>query len=374
MKILIIDIDITLRGGVARVVSNLANSLSESHQVDILSIYKKNELFFMINKKINVYFFNNKKYEYIDKDIYRKYKNSVLMYLLFKLKFKYKYCCEIIKIYIQNKKIKQIVSEYDIIINNNYFLFNKTIIKNSKSIQIMHGNFVYYSNDLLQKLKYFDTLVILSGKQINDWKKYHKNLQVIPNFIPFVLEKVSNCMQKNILSIGRFENNDEKGFLRLIDIWEIIQKNEKYKDWTLTIVGEGENKINIEQKIKNKNLKNIILKPFTKEIEKEYLNASIYVMCSYYEGFPMVLIESANYGLPSIAFDINTGPSDIIENEKSGFLIEDNNLNEFANKLCILMNDENLRKTYGENAKNIVKSKFSKEVIMKKWEGLLKNI
>ncbi|HEG2580995.1 TPA: glycosyltransferase [Campylobacter lari] len=374
MKILIIDIDITLRGGVARVVSNLANSLSESHQVDILSIYKKNELFFMINKKINVYFFNDKKYEYIGKDIYRKYKNSILMYLLFKLKFKYKYFCEIIKIYIQNKKIKQIVSKYDVIINNNYFLFNKSIIKNSKSIQIMHGNFVYYSNDLLQKLKYFDTLVVLSGKQINDWKKYHKNLQVIPNFIPFVSEKVSNYMQKNILSIGRFENNDEKGFLRLIDIWEIIQKNEKYNDWTLTIVGEGKNKINIEQKINNKKLKNIILKPFTKEIEKEYLNASIYVMCSHYEGFGMVLIESANYELPSIAFDIDTGPSNIIENEKSGFLIEDNNLNEFANKLCILMNDENLRRTMGLNAKKIVKNKFSKEIIMKKWEELLKNI
>ncbi|EHU8413221.1 glycosyltransferase family 4 protein, partial [Campylobacter jejuni] len=75
MKILIIDIDITLKGGVARVVSNLANSLPKTYQIDILSIYKKNELFFEINKEVNIYFLNNKKYEYISKNIYRKYKN-----------------------------------------------------------------------------------------------------------------------------------------------------------------------------------------------------------------------------------------------------------------------------------------------------------
>ncbi|MBF7043709.1 glycosyltransferase, partial [Campylobacter volucris] len=100
----------------------------------------------------------------------------------------------------------------------------------------------------------------------------------------------------------------------------------------------------------------------------EYLSASIYTMCSYREGFGMVLIESASYGLPSLAFDINNGPSDIIKNEKSGFLISDGDLDEFANKLCILMDDVNLRKIMGLNAKEKVKKEFGKEVIMEKWK------
>ncbi|EIA5253577.1 hypothetical protein K7L93_001829, partial [Campylobacter jejuni] len=108
MKILIIDIDITLKGGVARVVSNLANSLPKTYQIDILSIYKKNELFFEINKEVNIYFLNNKKYEYISKNIYRKYKNNILIYLLFKLKFKYKKIFEATRLYFQNKKIQKI--------------------------------------------------------------------------------------------------------------------------------------------------------------------------------------------------------------------------------------------------------------------------
>lgn len=366
------DIDITLKGGVARVVSNLANALSKTHQVDILSVYKKNELFFEVDKEINVYFLNDKEQKYTSKDIYRKYKYNVLLYLLFKLKFKYKYFYERMQIYFQNKKIKQFSLKYDVIINNNYFLFNQKNFEKVKTIQIMHGNFIYYSKDLLKNLKYFNTLVILSNKQINEWKKYHKNIQVIPNFIPSILEKSNDYKQKNVLSIGRFELNDEKGFLRLIEIWNLVQKNKKYQDWTLTIVGEGDLKNTIEEKIKENNLENsIILKAFTKDIEKEYLNASTYVMCSHYEGFPMVLLEASSYALPIISFDINTGPSELIENEKSGFLINDGNLKEFAKKLCILMDDESLRKTMGGGAKDIVKVKFSKEVIVKKWEKLI---
>ncbi|EIQ3442826.1 glycosyltransferase, partial [Campylobacter coli] len=170
----------------------------------------------------------------------------------------------------------------------------------------------------------FDTIIILSSRELEKWKKWHKNIQVIPNFLPFISPKESDLSQKVVLSVGRF--TQEKGFFRLIDIWEMVQKNEKFKEWKLHIIGDGILKEKIQDKIKIKNLeKSIILKPFTREIEKEYLKASIYVMTSHFEGFGMVLAESASYTIPSIAFDINTGPSDIIDNKKSGFLIEDGN-------------------------------------------------
>ncbi|EAL0154693.1 glycosyltransferase family 4 protein, partial [Campylobacter coli] len=215
----------------------------------------------------------------------------------------------------------------------------------------------------------FDTIIILSSRELEKWKKWHKNIQVIPNFLPFISPKENDLSQKVVLSVGRF--TQEKGFFRLIDIWEMVQKNEKFKEWKLHIIGDGILKEKIQDKIKIKNLeKSIILKPFTREIEKEYLKASIYVMTSHFEGFGMVLAESASYTIPSIAFDINTGPSDIIDNKKSGFLIEDGNLQEFANKLKILMQDESLREKFGKNAKEKVQKEFSKEVIMKKWNKI----
>ncbi|EAI7228364.1 glycosyltransferase family 4 protein, partial [Campylobacter coli] len=234
-------------------------------------------------------------------------------------------------------------------------------------IKLIHEIFKRYQS----RNNFFDNLVILSFCELELWKKHHKNVSVIPNFIPNISKKKSNSSQKNILSIGRITLEDQKGFLRLIDIWKMVQKKEVYKDWTLTIVGEGELKKTIEQKIKAYKLENsIILKPFTKEIEKEYLKASIYVMTSYFESFGMVLIESANYNIPSISFNIHSGPKEIIENEKSGFLIEDGNLQEFADKICLLMDNESLRKQMGENAKKKIKHTFSKEVIMHQWSKI----
>ena len=149
------------------------------------------------------------------------------------------------------------------------------------------------------------------------------------------------------------------------------RNDDNLTQWKLIIVGDGILKKELESKIKALNLQDsIILKPFTKDIEREYLNASIYAMSSHWEGFGMVLAEASSYGLPCIAFDIKTGPSDIIADEKSGFLVADNDLQGYADKLMLLMRDENLRFNFGTKAKRVVSEKFSKEVVMKEWEKL----
>lgn len=219
---------------------------------------------------------------------------------------------------------------------------------------------------------YFDALIILSAKELNKWQKWHKIIQVIPNFLPFISLKTSNLSQKVVLSAGRMDKGDQKGFLRLIDIWEIAQKDENFKEWKLHIVGDGLLKEEILHKIQAKKLEHsIVLLPFNKNIEEEYLKASIYTLTSFNEGFPMILLEASSYTIPTISFNINTGPSDIIDNKKSSFLIEDGNLQEFANKLQVLMQDESLREEFGKNAKEKIQKEFSQEIIMQKWEKLI---
>ncbi|EIP4520162.1 glycosyltransferase family 4 protein [Campylobacter coli] len=347
MKILLLIGDITIGGGAERVVCNLANSFNElGYDVEILSFYKDGEKsLYEIHKNVKINFF----YKIPRKQVFKK--------PFYKLYYKY------YESYILKQKYKDI----DVMIYNNCSQFPFFKNKNTKYIKLIHEIFKRYQS----RNNFFDNLVILSFCELELWKKHHKNVSVIPNFIPNISKKKSNSSQKNILSIGRMTLEDQKGFLRLIDIWKMVQKKEVYKDWTLTIVGEGELKKTIEQKIKAYKLENsIILKPFTKEIEKEYLKASIYVMTSYFESFGMVLIESANYNIPSISFNIHSGPKEIIENEKSGFLIEDGNLQEFADKICLLMDNESLRKQMGENAKKKIKHTFSKEVIMHQWSKI----
>ena len=167
---------------------------------------------------------------------------------------------------------------------------------------------------------------------------------------------------------------------RIIDCHDFDKSNSRndevendLREWKLIIVGDGVLKSEIESKINALNLsQSVILKPFTKDIEREYLGASIYAMASHFEGFGMVLVEASSYELPCIAFDVATGPSDIIEHNKSGFLIADNDLEGYARHLIALMSDESMRANFGKEAKRIVSERFSKEVVMQKWREIFK--
>lgn len=346
MKIVLLIGDITTGGGTQRVVSNLANAFCEYYEVELLSIYQTNETpAFPLNHKVKLNFLHHKERGMVRGKFYKLIDKFYESYLL---KKRYQNC---------------------IIIYNNmphYPIFKN---KNTHYLYILHER----QKKFRTKYKHYNALIAINLEQKALLEKHHKNVIYIPNFLPKMPDAITNHQQKVVLFLGRFSK--EKGVLRLINIWKKVQEDGEFKDWKLIIVGEGVQKEQIEDKIKALHLStSIIIKPFTKEVEKEYLSASIYAMTSHKEGFGMVLIESASYALPSVAFDITSGPSDIIENEKSGFLIEDGNLQEFAKKLQLLMRDENLRKTMGENAKIHTKKHFSKELVLQKWQDLFHSL
>ena len=168
--------------------------------------------------------------------------------------------------------------------------------------------------------------------------------------------------------------NDEARKANSLKRAETATHEKGLESWQLVIVGDGAMKEQIQAKILEKNLQDTItLKPFTKDIEKKYLNASIYAMTSHFEGFGMVLVEASSYALPCIAFDIAAGPSDIIESDISGYLIKDNDLQDYADKLFTLMSDKDKRESMGLQAKQRVKEKFSKEAIMPLWEEVFRD-
>lgn len=347
MKILLTANDITGKGGVERVVCNLANAFDElGFEVEILSFYQNGkELLYNLNPKVKLTFLKGVLDIHTKKPFLRFFTKTLYrFYLAYKMKQRYK--------------------DKEIIIYNCYFYpYFKN--KNTKYIKIHHQVF---KRSYSFKNKIFDVNIILARKEINRWQKKLNNISIIPNFLPIIPKENANLHSKIVLSIGRMSENDEKRFLYLIEIWQKIQEDEGLKEWKLHIVGDGNLKGQIQAKIKALNLENsIILKPFTQEIQKEYLNASIYAMTSRNEGLPMVLLEASSYALACIGFDVLTGVSDIIDDEKTGFLIQDNDLNSYVNKLTILMNDENLRVQMGRNAKEKIKNEFSKEVVMQKW-------
>jgi glycosyltransferase involved in cell wall biosynthesis len=78
-------------------------------------------------------------------------------------------------------------------------------------------------------------------------------------------------------------------------------------------------------------------------------------------------------GLPVVSFSCPCGPKDIITEGVDGFLVEPNNVNLLAERLCMLMGDESLRKRMGENSAKKV-SFYSQRVIMDSWIKLFEEL
>lgn len=223
----------------------------------------------------------------------------------------------------------------------------------------------YFRWRLMRQAKQLDALVVLGEQHKDDWADVH-NVCVIPNFYPFYPDVASSCDSKQVIMVGRY--NDAKGYDYLIDAWEIVHK--RFPDWTLQVYGSGEYYDQVVNWIAERNLGNsIILHEPTDNIMEKYLESSICVMSSRYEGFSMVLVEAMASGVPCVSFDCPYGPRNIIRNEEDGLLVDYLNSQALADGLCRLIEDENLRKRLGRKARENIK-RFSKDEIMDKWSRL----
>ena len=217
----------------------------------------------------------------------------------------------------------------------------------------------------------FDKFVVLTNEDRGYWGKL-PNICVIPNAAMFVADRYSDVSNKRVIAVGRLDY--QKGFDRLIQAWEIVNKSGKYDDWRLDIFGQGDWKDMLQGMIDKKGLNGsaFINKP-TKNIGDEYANSSMLVMSSNYEGFPMVMIEAMACGLPVVAFDFKCGPKDIIRNEENGLIIHNGDIKALAEGMMRLMEDTENRKRMSLNARKIVDT-YSEKAVMEKWIGLFNNL
>ena len=173
-----------------------------------------------------------------------------------------------------------------------------------------------------------------------------------------------------IISIGRY--SEQKGYDRLIEAW--IKVNRKHPDWHIRIYGEGQDRNSLQELIEKHHIENSFsLCPPTKSIQEKYLESSIYVMSSRFEGLPMALLEAMACGVPCISFDCPYGPAEIITPEEDGILVKNGNTDELADAICRLIEDTDKRIRMGKQAqKNI--QRYSREEVMKLWDELFNTL
>lgn len=235
------------------------------------------------------------------------------------------------------------------------------------------STFIYKLREIYEykHLQLVDKFVVLTQEDASLWGKNFKNLCVIPNSITKTdITTTPSLENKIVIAVGRLE--PQKGFDILINIWKNIIPS--HEGWELHIYGEGSKKQALESQIQQNGLGNSIkLFPPTHQIHKKIQDASIFTLTSRFEGLPMVLLESMSLGIPCIAFKCKCGPSDIINDNIDGFLIEEGNIAEFSKKLAFLMDNQEERIRISNNALINIQ-RFSEERVMQQWLNLFNNV
>ena len=360
-KICFVIYDFSVFGGVEKVLSVLANSLSERYEVHVVSICSENECVAYELK-------NSVKYSVLS-DAPGRIRNLAIE------------CFPKLKSYIKSNNIDIVLlmGNYPVPI----CLPIKPFVK-AKFVYCDHGSIANEIEKkditLFRKLaaKFCDKVVTLTQRNLEDYRKLFatkpKKLDCIYNAIDSkIFDYASECYDvnsKKIITAGRFTT--EKGFLMLVDVANDVLN--KHKDWRWDLYGDGEEFEKVKDKIISLNLQDrLILKGMVSDIYKRYKDYSMYVLPSYREGLPLVLLESKANRLPIVSFDVTTGPREIVSNEKNGFLIPCYDKEFMAREICKLIENEELRKEFSMNSYDNI-DLFKEEAIIKKWISLIENI
>lgn len=199
-----------------------------------------------------------------------------------------------------------------------------------------------------------------------------KNCHAIPNMIDDgeTVSQTYSDRQNVVIAAGRL--HPEKGFDRLIDIWRIfIMSN---PGWKLRIIGSGAEGATLQNTIKKKNLtQSVAIEDFMthKNLLEVFARSKIFVLPSYRESFGLVLVEAMACGTPVVAFDIKTGPREIVGRNCGGKIVEDNNIEEFAEAMKKFA-DMSADKFNEVSKKAQYQAKYySKEVVIKQWQEII---
>lgn len=195
-------------------------------------------------------------------------------------------------------------------------LFLKSVRLAYKTITSKAMKYIYTKSDLF---------MVLSPCYIEEFKKFTgikdtSRLIVMTNPVTIGLDNFQynpNNKEKEIIYVGRLDFVQKRVY-RVIDTWNYLE--ERFPDWKLTIVGDGEDRGNLENHVEALGLKHVSFEGFKNPLEY-YKRASILLLTSDFEGFPLVLVECMSFGVVPAVYASYAAVYDIIEDGKDGIIL-----------------------------------------------------
>ena len=226
-----------------------------------------------------------------------------------------------------------------------------------------------------------DLYMVLSPSFVKKFKEFTgithpSHLQVLTN--PVTIDSSSydyflSKKQKEIIYMGRIDYNQKRVY-RVVDTWAKLES--VFPDWKLTIVGDGTARKDIEKQVKEYGLQRVSFEGF-QQPKPYYERASILMLTSEYEGFPLVLAECMSFGVIPAVYNSYSAVCDIIDGGKDGIVLPYHkngyDANEAAGMIANIIKDDGKREQMALAA-NKKSKEYSIEKIYSEWERVFHSL
>jgi len=370
-KILYLVDTFAILGGLERVLADKMNWLSQhGFHISLLTVNQgSHPLAYPLHKDIDV--------SNMDILFHKKYDYPLWRRPLIERSMQRRFC---------DALAKQIGESSPDVIVFTHTAFVKNILKVCGCIPVVfesHSSCLYYhfeQLDMTEKLRHLyryhymrrgvSMLISLTKGDAKVWRRWTPRVETIPNVVHLnTTAYQSDCRSKSVIFIGRYSK--QKDVWSLMKIWRLV--HQRHPDWTLNLFGDyGDQRDVLLSEIKTMDA-NVVIHAPTQNMAQEYLENSMLLLTSLYEPFGLVMPEAMSYGLPVVAFDCPYGPADIITDGVDGFLIKDRSVDDFADKVCQLIEDEDLRRRMGAAGMKSAQ-RYSAENIMPIWKKLFESM
>ena len=243
-------------------------------------------------------------------------------------------------------------------------------LETASSLRAWFMAFVGEFYDYHISIKKYDKIVVLTeADKSGSWATWDK-VVAIPNPITHASDNLSAGTEKVVVTAGRLAFS--KNYVAMINAWRKVV--DRHPDWSLHIWGSGAMQATLEQHIKSLGLTDhVILKGFSSTVTDEMAKASLFISTSVSEGFSLATLEAMSVGIPTVVYNCPGGIRYVVKDGETGYLVKMNDEDAFVEKLCALIENEELRKMMGRAALKEAQQ-YRVEKIVQRWMELFQEL
>lgn len=219
-----------------------------------------------------------------------------------------------------------------------------------------------------RRYRKLDAVAVLTDEDKREYEEFldrRVRLVSIPN-VAEIGGPLADLDARTILAAGRLTR--QKGFDMLIPAFGRVVR--AHPDWRLRICGRGHLREDLERLVDEEGLSGVVELPGPQDLAREMAEASIFVLSSRFEGFPVALLEAMSKGMAVVSFDCPTGPAEVLDDHRNGLLVPPRQVDALAAAMLELVEDADLRRRCGAAAFETAQS-YRMESIGPRWDALL---